>query len=217
MIPSCNFYFGKIFAHLAAGTAIAGLSAEYTDIGSQLLKGQNQWVQLILNILIMAVLLFGVLFTAPGGILKYAFFTAFAFWIGQTLKPLVDRLKNKNEIQQIIFLTTGIFAAMMAVGFYDKQSLLGIGPYLLFGLLGLIIAQIVLMFFDESKFVFDIVRFFGVALFSVFTAYDIQLLKESAKFCKMMQKSGKGPDYPKESLGLFLDFVNLFGYLGNSD
>jgi FtsH-binding integral membrane protein len=216
-MPSCNFYFGKIFAHLAAASSIAGLSAQYTDIGNQLLQGQNVWVQLVLNILITIVLLFGVFFTAPGGVLKYAFFAAFAFWMGQTLKPLVDRLKDKNVLQQTIFLTTGVFAAMTAVGFYDKQSLLGFGPYLLFGLLGLILAQVVLLFVDESKFVFDFVRFFGVALFSVFTAYDVQRLKESAKFCKKLKNSGNDPDYPQESLGLFLDLVNLFSYLGNSD
>jgi FtsH-binding integral membrane protein len=216
-MPSCNFYFGKIFAHLAAATSIAGLSAEYTDIGNKLLQSQNVWVKMILNILIMTILLFGVFLTSPGGILKYIFFAAFAFWIGQTVKPLVDRLKDKKALQQTIFLTTGVFAAMTAVGFYDKQSLLGFGPYLLFGLLGLIIAQIVLLFVDESKFVFDLVRFFGVALFSVFTAFDVQLLKESAKFCKKLKNSGNDPDYPKESLGLFLDLVNLFGLLGNSD
>jgi uncharacterized protein len=216
-MPSCNFYFGKIFAHLTAATAIAGLSAEYTDIGNQLLQGQNVWVKMILNILIMTVLLFGILLTAPGGILKYSFFVAFSFWIGQTVKPLVDRLKDKKILQQTIFLVTGVFAAMAAIGFYDKQNLLGFGPYLLFGLLGLIIAQIALMFVDEGKFVFDLIRFFGVALFSVFTAYDIQLLKESAKLCKMLKNTGKDPDYPKESLGLFLDFINLFSYLGNSD
>jgi FtsH-binding integral membrane protein len=106
---------------------------------------------------------------------------------------------------------------MTAVGFYDKQNLLGFGPYLLFGLLGLIIAEIVLMFVNESKFVFDLVRFFGVAIFSVLTAYDVQILKQNAKFCKALKNAGRDPDYPKESLGIFLDLVNLFSYIGDSD
>jgi hypothetical protein len=105
-MPSCNFYFGKIFAHLTAATAIAGLSAEYTDIGNQLLQNQNVWIKIIVNLVITFVLLFGVLLTPPDSLLKYLFFTAFAFWIGQTVKPLVDRLKDKKALQQTIFLVT---------------------------------------------------------------------------------------------------------------
>jgi FtsH-binding integral membrane protein len=216
-MPSCNAYFGKIFAHLTAATVIAGISAEYTDIGNQLLQNQNKWIKLIANVAISIVLLFGTLLTPTGGILKYLFFAAFAFWIGQTVKPLVDKLKDKNTLQHTIFLATGVFTAMTAVGFFDKQNLLGFGPYLLFGLLGLIIAEIVLMFVNESKFVFDLVRFFGVAIFSALTAYDVQVLKQNAKFCKALKNVGRDPDYPKESLGIFLDLVNLFSYIGDSD
>lgn len=216
-MPNCDAYFGKIFAHLTAATVIAGLSAQYTNIGNEILKDQNIWVKTILNLLISLVLLFGIFFTSTGGILKYLFFAAFSFWIGQTVKPLVDMLKDKNALQHIIFLTTGVFTAMTAVGFFDKQNILGFGPYLLFGLLGLVIAQIVLLFVNESNFVFDLVRFFGVAIFSALTAFDIQILKENAKFCKTLKKAGRDPDYPKESLGLFLDLLNLFSFLGNSD
>ena len=216
-MPSCNAYFGKIFAHLTAATVIAGLSAEYTNIGDQLLENQNKWVKLIVNLAITIALLFGIFLTPVGSILKYLFFAAFAFWIGQTVKPLVDKLKDKNALQHTIFLATGVFAAMTAVGFFDKQNILGFGPYLFFGLLGLILVEIVLLFVNESKFVFDLVRFFGVALFSVFTAYDVQLLKENAKFCKMLKNAGKDPDYPNESLGLFLDLINIFSYIADTD
>jgi FtsH-binding integral membrane protein len=216
-MPSCNAYFGKIFAHLTAATAIAGLSAEYTDIGNKIIQTQNVWIKLIANAAISLVLLFGIFLTPAGSILKYLFFGSFAFWIGQTVKPLVDKLKDKNALQHTIFLATGVFAAMTAVGFFDKQNLLGFGPYLLFGLLGLVIAEIVLMFVDESKFVFDLVRFFGLTIFSALTAYDVQLLKENAKFCRALKNAGKDPDYPKESLGLFLDLVNLFSYIADTD
>jgi FtsH-binding integral membrane protein len=216
-MPNCDAYFGKIFAHLTAATVIAGLSAEYTNIGNEILQNQNVWVKIILNFLITLILLFGIFFTPTGGVLKYLFFAAFSFWIGQTVKPLVDKLKDKNTLQHTIFLVMGVFAAMTAVGFYDKQNILGFGPYLLIGLLGLIIAQIVLLFVNESKFVFDLIRFFGVALFSALTAFDVQVLKENAKFCRALKKDGRDPDYPKESLGLFLDLINLFSFLGNSD
>ena len=55
-----------------------------------------------------------------------------------------------------------------------------------------------------------------VALFAVFTAYDVQVLRAGAKSCSKMQKNLKmDPDYPAESLGLYLDFVSLFIRLGD--
>jgi hypothetical protein len=41
-------------------------------------------------------------------------------------------------------------------------------------------------------------------------------LKASAKFCKRMLRNKIQPDYPKESLGLYLDFLNLFAAMGGS-
>jgi FtsH-binding integral membrane protein len=45
-------------------------------------------------------------------------------------------------------------------------------------------------------------------LFSAFTAYDTQRLKEDAR-------SSKAPDYINSSLGLYLDFLNLFESIGS--
>ena len=35
----CDHYYGKIFAHLAGGMVITGLSAEYSNIGMNLIPG----------------------------------------------------------------------------------------------------------------------------------------------------------------------------------
>ena len=110
-------------------------------------------------------------------------------------------------------MTTGVFVAMMVLGFYDKQSLLGFGPYLLAGLVGLIIGQVVVMLFvDEKKGAFRVLDSVAVLLFAVLTAYDIQVLKEVKKMCKYIRG---GPDYPSASVGLYLDFLNLFSNIAD--
>jgi FtsH-binding integral membrane protein len=222
-MPTCQNYLGKTFAHTGAALAIAALSAETSDIGAtlsaKLFKG-SPILNLIVNFLIGLALLLAVIKTAPGGIPKYLFFIAFAFWMGQGLKPLVDRLQDKKQIQRILALTTGVFLGMAAIGFYDKQNLLGLGPYLFAALFGLVLGQLGLMIFADPKdkaAARDPIRFLGVALFAIYTAYDVQVIKEGKRGCRNSNNRRAQPDYPVESLGLFLDYINLFSYIGGGD
>jgi FtsH-binding integral membrane protein len=148
--------------------------------------------------------------------LKYVAAVSFAYIVGQLSGPLVERLDEQNILARTLFLATGVFVGMVAVGIYDKNNLLGFGPYLFGALIGLILAQLILIILVDTKTIQNeqyfegrkLLSFFGVALFSLFTAYDTQLVKLHARQCK------KRGDYINESLGLFLDFVNLFQNLG---
>lgn len=218
-MPSCNNYFGKLFAHLAAALAISAISAEKSNMSELLYGNSSVLIQVLGNLFITLGLMYGIFLTKPGGIPKYAFFFAFSFWMGQVLKPYVMKLQDKGALTRTLVLTTGVFMGMMALGFYDSMNLLGFGPYLFAGLIGLIFAQIFLLAFGtekEKKEGIKYLNLFGVALFAVFTAYDVQLLRATAASCRKMQKNFKrDPDYPADSLGLYLDFINLFQRLGD--
>jgi FtsH-binding integral membrane protein len=200
--------------------AVAAASAEFLDTNAQLERAvDSKLVGTLLSVGIMFTLLFAVFLTRPGSPMKYAAFAGFAVMIGQTLKPLVARLQDTKALARILALTTGVFVGMMAVGFYDRQNLLGFGPYLLAGLLGLILVQILIVLLAtpaEKGRALDWIRALGVAIFAAFTAYDVQVLKAGATGCRVAKKAGLAPDYPRESLGLFLDFANLFSYIGGS-
>jgi FtsH-binding integral membrane protein len=218
-MPNCKNYFGKVFAHLAAALAISAVSAETSDIGSTIYGNASVLMKFLGNLAILLGLMYGISITRPGGVPKYVFFIAFAFWIGQVLKPYVDRLDANGALTRTLVLTTGVFVGMMALGFYDSMNLLGFGSYLMAGLIGLIAAQMLLLALgtpEEKRKGIQILNVVGVALFAVFTAYDVQVLRRNAKFCSKTQKNLKmDPDYPAESLGLYLDFVNLFTRLGD--
>jgi FtsH-binding integral membrane protein len=219
-MPSCKYFFGKVFAHLAGALAISAASAEYSNLGQQLLGGTSLLVQTLLSLGILLGLLFGTQMTKPGGFAKYGFFIAFAFWMGQSLKPYVDRLQDKGTLTRVLTLTTGVFAAMTALGFYDSGNFLGLGPYLLAGLIGLIIAQLLVLLLgspEEQKKGIQWLNLIGVALFALFTAYDIQVLRVNAKLCRSGKNSPFQPDYPVESLGIYLDFINLFTNMGSDE
>lgn len=215
-MTNCSNYFGKVFAHVAAALGIAAGSAEYIDLLDQFIKSKSSLLSFFVNLVMLLVLLAGVFMTSPGSPFKYVFFVLFAFWIGQTIQPLVKKLEMKNKIKDVLILTIGIFLGMMAIGFYDNQNLLGFGAYLMAALVGLIIAQVFLLLF-YSKEAHSWISFIGTALFAVFTAYDTQVLKKNKQLCNNNNKRGIPPDYPVESITFFLDFVNLFSYIGDGN
>jgi FtsH-binding integral membrane protein len=177
------------------------------------LKTGKVWIDILINLAILIGLLYAVRVTPTGSALKYIAFAAFAVYFGQVFKPLVEKLKDKRLLTRVLAMTTGVFVGMMVLGFYDNQSLLGFGPYLLVGLLGLIVAQLIVAFFvDEKKGAFRVLDTVAVLLFAVLTAFDIQVLKQVKSVCRSRRG---GPDYPAHSVGLYLDFINLFSNIAD--
>lgn len=124
------------------------------------------------------------------------------------LWPVVESAENKKVLREVLASVFGIFLAMTAVAFYDKGNLLGFGPYLFAALIGLILARLVLFVLQISDSestdftnINTLLSWFGAVLFSVYIAYDTQVIKYRAK---------KPYDYVDLSLGLFLDIINLF-------
>lgn len=215
-MPSCTNYFGKIFAHLGAALVVSALSAEYSDIGDKILTIQSKLMNFVVNLAILLGLMYAIFSTKPGSIPKYIAFLAFAFWFGQVLKPYWEMLGDRGDLSKILTITSGVFVGMMAVGFYDKQNLLGFGPYLLAGLTGMIFAELLVYALgtaEEKKASYSLFRTFGIALFATYTAYDVQIIKEKKSVCGRSLKLV--PDYPVDSLGLYLDFLNLFSRIGD--
>lgn len=213
----CDYYFGKTFAHLAAALAVASASAEYSNLGAAIKLPASPIVNLVISFVILLGTLFGVMLTPPGSI-KYVCFAAFAFWLGQTMKPLVKNLEDNNLLVRVLLLTSGVFVGLTAIGFYDNQNTLGFGPYLLAALIGLIIARIVIYVVatpEEKAKAENWTALAGVGIFSLYTVYDTQIVKENARMCGSMLRKGRFPDYPSESLGLFLDFMNLFANISD--
>jgi hypothetical protein len=217
----CKNYYGKVFAHLTAAFGIASVSAEYVNILPIFAISGSRIAGIIILFGVTLLTLIGIFYTAPG-ILKYILFIAFALLIGQSIKPLVKKLEDNNRLVRILLTTMGIFLGMTALGFYDSQNILGFGPYLFMGLVGLILVNILLYVVTtpEQRKELQINYYtdlFGIVLFTIYIAYDTQIIKENARTCKSQLNRGVQPDYPKESLGLFLDVINLFTHLASAN
>ena len=216
-MSSCKHFIAKTFAHTAVGIGIAAVSAEYPVLFTALQKQLHSASWSSFPILLSAIVLVFVLpWIAPNTPLKYVAAVALAYLLGQMSGPLVKVLDERNILARTLFLATGVFVGMVLVGFYDSNNLLGFGPYLFGALLGLIVAQFILFILEATTTIqkqqyfqgAKVLSFFGIALFSLFAAYDTQVVKLHARTCK------KQGDYIEESMGLFLDFLNLFSDIG---
>jgi len=117
-----------------------------------------------------------------------------------------------TSITSTFFITAGTFAAMSLIGYNTKKDMTSIGRYLLYALVGLIVASVVNIFLASSPLQW-IISFIGVIVFVGLTAYDTQKIKQ------MFLMYGDDVNESTQklalmgSLSLYLDFINLFLYL----
>lgn len=208
-IATCPYFIGNTFAHLFGGLALTAVSSEHVLF-------QDLWNKPYTNLFLCLLLFLTLLFLLGSqvGVAKYAAFAVFCILMGQFLTGFVKQLQGENELSKTMIIVGTVFVAMMFIGFADKGNMLPVGNYLFAGLFALVVSMIATSVFMKEKDANDLQIWFSraiVVLFTLFLAFDVQVLREHAKACR--QK----PDYVQESLNLYLDIVNLFQGVGGLD
>jgi uncharacterized protein len=111
-----------------------------------------------------------------------------------------------ESVTMTFVVTAGMFGALALFGSTTKRSLAGAGQFFMMGLVGIILASIVGMFWhnDALQFLISVV---GVIVFTGLTAWDAQRLKQMA----LALPEGQVGSYAVVgALSLYLDFINLF-------
>jgi len=113
------------------------------------------------------------------------------------------------SIATTFLVAAGMFGALALYGTTTKRSLAGIGQFFFMGLIGLVLASIVGLFWKAPglQFVISVV---GVLVFTGLTAWDSQRLKAMAAVTPDNQVAGRAV---VGALALYLDFLNLFLFL----
>lgn len=204
----------NVYTWMACGLAMTALTA--------MIVGRNEnWVYTIFTsgmywgLLIAEVLL--VLFLSAR-IHKMSFataglmFAAYAILNGVTMS-IIMLAYTAESIAQAFFVTAGTFGGMSLVGFFIKKDLSAMGRTLMMALIGLIIATVVNIFWQNSM-IASILNYAGVIIFAGLTAYDTQKIKV---MFQQNQHAGINDQTNKlalmGSLELYLDFINLFIYI----
>lgn len=106
-------------------------------------------------------------------------------------------------------VTAGMFGATAVFGTLTKRSLAGLGQFMFMGLIGLILASIVGIFWQNSALQF-VISVVGILVFTGLTAWDAQRLKHMAT---ALPEGQVGSYAVVGALSLYLDFINLFFFI----
>jgi len=110
------------------------------------------------------------------------------------------------SVASAFITTSAMFGALAVYGTVTKRSLAGVGQFVMMGLIGLIVASLVGLFWHNNALQF-VISVVGVIVFTGLTMWDAQRLKGMA----LQVEGNQAASYAVcGALALYLDFVNLF-------
>jgi FtsH-binding integral membrane protein len=163
---------------------------------------------------ILALAQLGIVFTLSSRVDRMAsgtaslLFVAYSALTGVTLSSILLVFTGESVFSTFV-VTAGMFGALAAYGTVTRRELSGLSQFLFMGLVGLVLASIVGMFWHNDALQF-LISFVGVIVFSGLTLYDAQRLKSMAFATSTGPTSGTTI---VGALALYLDFINLFLFL----
>lgn len=171
----------------------------------------NWWIVLLLVFSQFALIIALSVFLVRLSFATAAFlFVLYSLLVGATLSSIF-LVFTLGSIFTTFFVAAGMFGAMSLYGYFTGADLSKLRSFLFMALFGLIIALIVNMFIQSSRFD-TILSFFGVGIFILLIAYDTQKIKQIAqRLIADHQSIDKVALFG--ALTLYLDFLNLFLFL----
>ncbi|WP_121666925.1 Bax inhibitor-1/YccA family protein [Mesonia aquimarina] len=206
-------FFTKVYSWMTLALLITGLVAIITASTPSLLNAVLGNKIIFFGLIIGEFALVAYLSSAIKNMsasTAIALFIAYASFNGLTLS-FIFLAYTAGSIASTFFVTAGTFGAMSAYGYYTKKDLTKIGNLCFMALIGLVIASIVNLFF-QNEMLYWIVTYAGVLIFVGLTAWDTQKLKRIAIEGNENSETGQKLSIIG-ALTLYLDFINLFLFL----
>ncbi|MBU0475075.1 MAG: Bax inhibitor-1/YccA family protein [Bacteroidetes bacterium] len=202
-------FIGKVYRWMGIGLFLTAITAYFVASSESLVYALASNSILFFGLLIAE---FGLVIYLSARIQKMSAETATAAFViysvlnGITLSLLL-LVYTGASVASTFFTTALTFSAMSAYGYFTKRDLTTMGSYLQMGLIGLIIASVINIFWANGT-MYWIISYVGVLLFVGLTAYDTQKIKKMGAVVEGVQTTQKMAIMG--ALTLYLDFINLF-------
>jgi uncharacterized protein len=204
-------FLRSVYGWMCAGLAITALVAVFVASSPSLVQAIATsrlafWGLVIAQLGIVFVLSARVDRLAPAT--ASLLFIAYSALTGVTISFVLLAFTGQS-VATTFLVCAGMFGAMALYGTFTSRSLAGFGQFLFMGLIGVVLASIVGMFWHNDGLQF-VISFIGVIVFTGLAAYDAQRLKAMA----LAMPAGQTGSYAVVgALSLYLDFINLFLFL----
>lgn len=201
-----NRIIRQVYAWMGAGLTLTALLAVMTVSSPSMLQlvigNRFVFFGLIIGELALVVVLSAAI-NRLSAAMAMLLFIAYASLNGVTLS-VIFLAYTAESIASTFLITGGMFGAMSAYGYLTRRDLTSWGSFLFMGLIGIVIASLVNIFFGVS-ILYWISTYCGIIVFTGLTAYDTQKIKAFA----LRGEVGTKPAI-LGALTLYLDFINLF-------
>ena len=135
----------------------------------------------------------------------------YSILMGIALTPMI-LVASPLSIIIALVLAVVMFACMALFGYKTVKDLSFLGIFLFMGMIGLILVGIISMFTGPLGVVFNqIVCLIGVLIFALFTAYDMQTLKNA--YYTLGNGEQKDQLAVLGALHMYISFVAMFEYI----
>jgi uncharacterized protein len=204
-------FLKRVYGWMAAGLAITALTA-VTVAGSPAVLQVVLGNRILFLGLIAAQL--GLVFYLSGRAAALApgtaavLFAVYSALTGVTLSVVLLAYTGESVASTFV-VTAGMFTALAMFGTMTSRSLAGVGQFFFMGLVGLVLASLLGMFWhnDALQFLISVV---GVLVFTGLTAWDAQRLRQMAL---AVPEGQAGSVAIAGALSLYLNFINLFLFM----
>jgi uncharacterized protein len=122
---------------------------------------------------------------------------------------VIVSLYTVSSVITSFFSAAAMFGAAALYGATTKRNLVGIGPTLFMGMIGVFVASMVNVFLGSNPLGW-VIALVGVVVFTIYTAYDVQRISYGdylARTGSMEKASVFG------AVHLYINFVNIFLFL----
>jgi len=196
-----------VIFNMSAVTGADGAITGLTPFGNFMFASAFKWVVIFAPL--------GLVFLISARINSMSLAAAqLAFWVFAALMGAsissIFLLYTGASIAQMFFITAASFGALSLWGYTTSRDLSAWGSFLFMGLIGIILASLVNLFFASSALQFAISAI-GVLIFAGMTAYDTQQIKEM--YYVGDDGTVAGRKAVMGALRLYLDFINLFMFM----
>ena len=210
-------YMLSVYNYMASGVLLTGIVAMAFAWGGAsspaaavfFSGGLLKYAIMLSPLAFVMVLSFGIQRLSTGA--AQAIFWAFAAVMGLSMSTIF-LVYSGPSIAITFFATAAAFLSLSLYGYTTKRNLSGLGTFFIMGLVGLIVAMLLNLWFQSPGLNLAISAI-GVLLFAGLTAYDTQKIKSMYFYVRGTDFVGKS--VVMGALTLYLDFVNMFTFLLN--
>lgn len=203
-VPSCDGYVTNVYLYVILGLLLTAFSVLFIAKRNYAITGTKS----LLAFVVAITALFAMYSIDPRqALLNHLMWILFIIAISVSVY-VVWRYSNLRGTLTSTLLITLVLVSGLTVLAHARPDLIDLswGMGLTMALLAGILAYVIPMFLGDVGTMTGYYKFlsgFFVFLFMMLILYDTKLLRVKAEKCVI-------PDYPTDSLGLFLDIINLF-------